>query len=117
MLNPFIEEQLKKITVPVEKISDTEYFIPMYNLVPVSDLEPHHFYIIEVEDYIIHPYDGFTLHENWNKGIVPTDREMKCEVIKVMGKMVYIEASGMNDGKIWCGWLPRKSIKILQVVV
>ena len=116
MMNPFIKEQLDNLSIPVEEVSSTEFLIKKVNETYLIDLEPKHFYIIEVEDYIIHPYKGFTLHENWNKGIVPTDKKMKCEVVKVMGKMIYIEAQGMNDGKMWEGWLPKKSVKRFQVV-
>ena len=117
MIHQFIKDEISKIVVPFDKISETEYLIHKNNSTVEMDLEERHFYIIEVEDYIIHPYNGFTLHENWNHGVVPTDKEMKCEVVKIMGKMIYVEAQGMNDGLIWAGWLPKKSIKKFQVVV
>lgn len=68
-------------------------------------------YIISVESYIIYPYDGFTLHDNWNHGIVPTDSDMECSVLMDMGKMVKVQAIGIHDGSMWEGWLPKKSIK------
>lgn len=116
MMNPFIKEQLDKITVGMQQISDTKFFIPKNSNTFNVDFEVGHYYIIEVEDYIIHPYEGFTLHENWNKGIVPTDKKMRIEVDKVMGKMMHIKALGATDGKIWVGWIPKKSAKIIQVV-
>lgn len=85
-------------------------------------LQPNHCYIIKVEDYIIHPYEGFTLHDDWNKGIVPEDKYMKCSIINFMGKMINIDAVGYNPdtdtdtGKIWSGWLPIKSITIIKEI-
>ena len=37
-----------------------------------------------MKDYIVHPYDGFNLHIQWNNNIVPKDDEMNVEVLEVM---------------------------------
>lgn len=117
MMNPFIEEQLNKVLVPIEKVGENKFLIRRSAETQITDFEVGHYYIIEVEDYIIHPYNGFTLHENWNGGVVPTDRRMQVEVVRVMGKMIKVNALGLTDGKIWCGWIPQKSAKIMQVIL
>jgi hypothetical protein len=80
-----------------------------------TDLIENHIYQITVADYIIHPYEGFTLHENWNNGIKPTCNSMQIEVDKTMGKMIHVKALG-DDGLMWTGWLPKKSITIKKVL-
>ena len=56
-MNQFIKEELEKCVVAKpEKITDTSYSINLNTNKLPTDLEPHHFYMIEVEDYIIHPY-------------------------------------------------------------
>ena len=116
MKNPFIEKELSKVRIPVEKISDYKYVFHKVNSNYSVEFEQGHFYIIKVEDYIVHPYEGFTLHDNWNNGVIPTDNEMQIEVVQVMGKMMKINALGIHDKKMWSGWIPKKSAKIIQVV-
>ena len=64
----------------------------------------------------MHPFEGFTLHDNWNNGIVPTDVQMNAEILKIMGKMIQVHCIGKNDGNSWDGWLPIKSVKILKEI-
>lgn len=79
-------------------------------------------YLIELEDYIIHPYDGFDLHRNWNNNIVPSCKHYKCECIKIMGKFIKINGveydydSNTDLNCVWSGWLPLDGIKILGEV-
>ncbi len=114
-MNKYIKEQLNKCKVakvPYFDDNTTELSIPF----DTSNLIPGEFYInmeynIEVEDYIIHPFPGFNLHDNYNNGIVPTDKFMHIKVLKDMGKMMQIMAIGLNDGQGWSGYLPKKSCK------
>ena len=39
---------------------------------------------------------------------------MKIKVDQIMGKMIKVKAVGINDNKPWVGWLPRKSINIIE---
>ena len=115
-MNQFIKEELEKCVVAKpEKLSDNTFLIRLNTNKLPSELEIHHFYMIEVEDYILHPYEGFTLHENWNKGIKPTSKNMQVEVDQIIGNMIHVNALG-EDGLIWNGWLPKKSIIIKRVV-
>ena len=119
-MNKIIFEQLKKCKVaklPFFDMNTTTIQIEKGgNAIVSNDLEINHYYRIQVEDYIVKPYEGFTLHDNWNNGIVPTDNIMNCEVIQIMGKMVKVEAVGFSTNVPWCGWLPRKSIHIIEEI-
>ena len=81
-----------------------------------------HYYLIELEDYVINPPDGFSLHINWNGGIIPRHKYYKCQCVKVMGKMIKILGVAFDyENKLdleeyWDGWLPLKSIRILREI-
>lgn len=115
MMNEIIKEQLKKVkiaAIPAYSESDGEITIPKStgrNLNP-DLLQVGHYYRIVVAEYIVKPFEGFTLHDNWNQGRIPTDRQMSVEILQLMGKMVCINALGINDRKPWTGWLPIKSV-------
>lgn len=84
--------------------------------------KPGHFYIVELEDYIVHPPENFSLHQNWNNNVLPQVRGYRCLCVQVMGKMVKIDGVGydwISHTEIntqWCGWVPLKSIKIIQEI-
>lgn len=113
-----IEEQLKKCKVaeiPSYDDNTTEIIILKSNGTKIKDdLLLDHYYKIEVEDYIIKPYDGFNLASNWNGGIIPKDKIMNCEIVQIMGKMVKVNAVGSDNNNFWSGWLPRKSFKVIE---
>lgn len=116
-MNSRIREQLEKCKVaniPNFNDDSTELIIPVGMKKDEDEIKLNGFYLIEVEDYIIHPYSGFTLHDNWNNGIIPTDKQMNICVNQIMGKMIKVDAAGVNDRKHWSGWLPKKSFKILK---
>ena len=115
-MNKFIKEQLNKCKIakiPNFDDNTVEIFInKLYNDKKL-EFEINQEYDIELENYIIHPYSGFTLHDNWNNGIIPTDKDMHILITKDIGKMMCVQAVGLNDKKSWGGWLPKKSCKIL----
>lgn len=76
----------------------------------ITSLEVGKKYSIIVANYIVKPFDGFTLHDNWNKGIIPTDTHMIVRVLQIIGKMICIDSIGVTDNKRWVGWVPLKSI-------
>ncbi len=116
-MNKFIREQLNKCKVaeiPIFDESTVLLTIPRRGVQnPTLELYAGQEFDVEVEDYIIHPYPGFTLHDNWNKGIIPTDKQMRISVLQEMGKMIRIKGIGINDKKEWEGWLPKKSCRRL----
>lgn len=122
-MNPLIKTQLDKIrTVKVPPYEDntTHITIPMRTPNDPIILEEDKCYIVQVEDYILNPPDGFTLHTNWNQNKIPKCKYMKIDVSKIMGKMIKVNSIGYDMGtkssinEVWEGWLPEKSIIVLE---
>lgn len=123
-MNKFVKEQLGKVRVAQlpEWDDDTlEMFIPKAaDAAALENLQVGKYYLIKVEEYIVKPFDGFNLHENWNRGVIPKDRFMCAQIIQLMGKMVQINSMGYDydEGAFtnnkWEGWLPRKSFKVIK---
>ena len=122
-MNKYVKEQLSKVKVaelPPYDDTTVSMFIPKIACGGGSGVLRDHCYLIQVEPYIINPPEGFTLHDNWNSGIVPKHQFMKAVVCQVMGKMIKVDALGFdyeNNRDIdymWTGWLPTKSIKIIK---
>ena len=118
-MNSFIKEQLKKCKVaevPNLEQAKEVLFIPKKE--PEKEPELNHYYIIELEDYVINEPEGFTLSANWNKGTKPTCSYYKVQVVQLLGKMVkvsgisydVINSTDLSD--VWTGWLPRASFHI-----
>lgn len=129
-MNPLIKAQLDKINyinLPHYDEETNYLIIPKCGNPPPGtitiELQEGKYYLIMVEDYIIKPFDGFTLHDNWNKGIPPKHKYMKVEILKIMGNMININSIGFdNESKMdimdsWVGWLPKKSITTLQELI
>lgn len=123
-MNQYIKQQLNLVKIadlPSWNDNTTELIIPKKSPTEIVAQEGH-YYLIEVEDYILNPPEGFTLHINWNNGEIPKHKFMKCMCVKVMGKMIKILGVGFDyESKTdldenWDGWLPLKSIKILREI-
>lgn len=120
-MNKFIEEELNKCKlVDIKFISDTEILIKKKESID-KIIQLNNYYLIELENYILHPNINFTLAENWNKGIIPKSKYLKCMIVQIMGKMIKIDGSGydiennndLND--VYLGlWLPIGGIKIIK---
>lgn len=114
-------QKVKRANLPEYDINTMEMVIPKSGTSP-STFQIGKRYIIQVEPYIVKPFEGFTLHDNWNKGISPKHYIMKALICEIMGKMVKIQSVGydinqhkdINDE--WEGWLPKSSFKILEEV-
>lgn len=122
-MNPLIKEQLKKINrVKVPSFDENTQTITLLksDIQSTDSLQEDRCYLISVEDYILNPPEGFTLHSNWNNNIVPKHKFMKIDVSKIMGKMVKVNSVGydmkhqVDSADVWSGWLPRKSITIIE---
>lgn len=112
-MNKFIKEQLSKVkyaTLPYYTDDTKTIVIQRQNILKDlnNNLKINGEYTIEVEDYILHPYDGFTLHANWNDNKIPTEKVMHVKLLEIVGKMYHVESNN------WCGWLPRKSFKVIN---
>lgn len=123
-MNALIKKQLEMCRVaPIpDYISDetTDIYIEKVSDANSCSFKLHGCYLIELADYILNPSTEYTLADNWNRGIVPKDRYMKCEVEQLLGKMVKIVGSGFDPdtntdkNTVWELWVPQKGIKILQ---
>lgn len=121
-MNKIVEDQLAKVQVaelPYYDETTLHMIIPKKSHV---DFITGNCYLIQLEDYLIHPFEGFTLHDNWNKGIPPKHSFLKAEVIQIMGKMIKVNSIGFNyetqqdTDDLWEGWLPKKGLKIIQTL-
>ena len=121
-MNKYIFEELKKCKVAKLPPYDST---TKHMTIPKADninqlLDIGKCYLIQLEPYILNPPEGFSLHENWNKNIKPPQEFLKVEISQVMGKMIKVNALGYDyknsrdTDELWEGWLPRKSISILQ---
>lgn len=122
-MNPIIKKQLqncKVANIPDFQDTDTVISIPKGSVLNVSPYQIGKFYIVELADYIINPPEGYTLASNWNKGTTPRYKYYKCEIVKIVGKMVCILGCGYDDttmqdtNDLWEGWIPQAGIKIIQ---
>lgn len=121
-MNNNIKEQLKKITVaqlPEYDDCTTDLHIPKKEEIKVS-VCLNSCYMIMLENYILFPPSDFTLHTNWNKGVVPKSKYYKCQVTNIMGNMIKITGVGYNfitqsdTSDNWEGWLPSKSFTVIK---
>ena len=123
-MNPLIKNQLSKLggalVPPFEDTTTSLVIAKRDNNIDTGTLKEDVCYLISVEDYILNPPEGFTLHTNWNNNTAPKHKFMKIEVNKVMGKMVkvyslgYDMKNGVDTSDLWTGWLPQKSITIIE---
>ena len=122
-MNPLIKKQLEMCRVASipELTEDTlEFTIEKISDANSNGFILHGCYLIELADYILNPSPEYTLADNWNKGVIPKDKYMKCEVAQVMGKMIKIIGSGfdpvynIDKNTVWELWVPQKGVKILQ---
>ena len=122
-MNPIIKKQLlncKVANIPDFEDTDTTINIPKGSTLNVTLYQVGKCYLVELADYIINPPEGYTLASNWNKGTTPKYKYYKCEIVKIVGKMVCILGCGFDPlhqqdtNDLWEGWVPQAGIKILQ---
>lgn len=124
-MNKWIKKQLNLVKIaqiPPFNEDTIELIIPKREKLPKLEVQLNHFYLIELEDYIINPPPGFSLHSTWNDNKIPKYKFYKCQCIKIMGKMIKILGVAFDyENKLdldeyWDGWLPLKSIKLLREI-
>lgn len=122
-MNQFVKEQLQKCKVaslPPYSDDTMTMVIPKAAAAYRSVVLKNHCYLLQLEPYILNPPEGFSLHDNWNKGTKPLHEFVKAEICEVMGKMVKVNSVGFDyktqtdTNDMWEGWLPMKSIKIVS---
>lgn len=124
-MNRIIKEQLSKCVVAdIPKFDEktTHLLIPKRNKQEV-ELELNHTYIVALAQYIYNPPNGFTLADNWNKGISPKETHLIIKVLDRVGKMIKTRAVGFDfdnnketENNYKQLWLPSKGITIIKEV-
>ncbi len=66
------------------------------------------------ENYIVKPFEGFDFHDKFNKGIAPFDKVMYGFIIRETEKMYLLRLRNGLGNKVWEGFCPKKSVKILN---
>lgn len=121
-MNKLIENELKKCQyaqVPDFTADTTTILIPKTGIRKKLEAKVGSYFLIEIDELILHPSEGHTLSVNWNGGTVPPCKRMNVCCIQVMGKMFKVEGVGVDDdgaalGLAWTGWLPQTSVKFLK---
>ena len=124
-MNKIILEQLqncKHCQLPAYDDDTTKIFIPKHEIKKEIILTEGHCYLIEIDDYVLNPPEGFTLSKNWNGGTNPPTKYMNVSVIKSMGKMFKVEGVGIDIVSrctldcFWTGWLPGTAVVIKEEI-
>ena len=122
-MNPIIKKQLencKVANIPEFTEETTQICIPKGSVLNVTHYQVGQCYLVELSDYLLTPSDGNTLASNWNKGTVPKYKYYKCEIVKIVGKMICILGYGVNPvtgrdtSDLWEGWVPQSGIRLVQ---
>ena len=122
-MNKFAKSALDKCKVaqlPPYDDSTLHLSIPKHTVPIVNTLKENDCVVLEFKDYILNPPQGFTLHDNWNKGIRPKFKIVKACISQIMGKMIKISCIGYDTitdtdiCEMWEGWIPSDSIEILK---
>lgn len=122
-MNELIKSQLNKVRwaeVPPYTDDTTQLIISKTGQTP-GEFTIGDFYVLEIADYILHPADNFTLADNWNKGVIPKSKYVRCQIQKLAGKMINIGAIGYDidnnedlTDMYESLWLPEKGVKIIK---
>jgi hypothetical protein len=92
------------------------YIIPKF---VAKKLENGKVYLLKLDSSLLSIIDN-VVAINWNRGSIPQDSCYKAQVIKTIGKMVYIdglafdETNNVDLNRTWSGWLPLQQIKMLK---
>lgn len=116
-MNNIIKQQLNKLK-DYPHIVDGTYTIDIpdnFNSIifKKNNIKSNNTIQVIFEDYIIKPFEGFDLHEKFNNGIAPYEKCMYGTIVKETEKMYYFDIHTSDNTKNWCGWIPKKSCKII----
>lgn len=122
-MNPIIKKQLNNCRVaniPNFDDNSSVICIPKGSVLNVTPYQVGKCYLVELADYILNPSQDNLLSSNWNRGTVPKYKYYKCEILKLMGKMICIlgcgvhPVTGQDTSDLWEGWVPQAGIKLIQ---
>lgn len=119
-MNKIIEDQLKSCkTASIPEFNDKTLKLVIKKYEEVS-IKEGKYYIISLHSTLLNPNANSMLSSNWNGGSVPNHTHYKCEVTKVLGKMIKITGlaydftNKVDLDMMWTGWLPVEQLEILQ---
>lgn len=127
-MNKLVKDQLSKCKtckIPAYDDSTIHLEIPLLNQVSQNtvDIQLNHYYIIQVEKYILNPPENFNLASNWNHNKNPVSEYLLITPKKFLGKMVQFDGCGWDKERsracsdIYSDfWLPRKSFSIIEEI-
>lgn len=112
-----IQDQLKKVLVADLSNFDEKtntFFIKKYEH---TKFEVGKYYLIRLDNTLMNRDNEIMC--NWNNSEIPEHNIFKVEIIKEMGKLIYVQGVSYdeekgNTGEIWSGWLPTDEIKLLE---
>lgn len=67
---------------------------------------------VTFEDYILKPFDGFTLHEQYNNNIAPKHKIMYGRIVAETNGMYQLSVASDRGEDLWRGWVPKKSVVV-----
>lgn len=116
-MNNLIKKQLEQVQIAdLTNFNEDSYtyIIPQKKTIKI---EKNKAYLIFLNDSFFY---NTTLRDNWNKGFMPKDRYLKCEVDNVAAKMIKITGIGYDmlnkkdTYNFWNGWVTLDDIQVLQ---
>lgn len=120
-MNKFIKQQLDSIAqidIPEYNDQTTQLIIKKQDI-KQNYLQQGKSYIIQLKNYIVNPPTDFTLHINWNNGVIPKSKYLSVTINKIMGKMYQVDACGYdweNQTIIFDSysnlWLPKNGFEV-----
>jgi hypothetical protein len=116
-MNDIIKKELSKVKVANLDNFNTETLT--YNIPKYKQFKPeiNKSYLVELNDDMLITN---TISINWNNNSVPSNKYYKIEVIKILGKMIYVDGLAFDFltktdlNKTWSGWLPLEQLKFIE---
>ena len=111
-MNDLIKRELSKVKVAkIPPFDDNTTVIHIKKGLNVNEFKIGKGYEVILYNVLVNPPSGFSFHTNWNKGIIPKSRYLKCFVVEKMSSMIKVDSvlcdENFNDnGEMWSGWLP-----------
>ena len=89
-------KQLDQIKLPMIQLEDGSFLIKKNSKPKELTLEKNHYYIIHLDDGDVAKEMMSLTSVNWNQGVEIKSNYLKCELVKKLGNMVCLNASGYD---------------------
>lgn len=105
-------QKVKGIQLPPYDQETIHLRIPQQTPIAPAQMEEGESYIVQLASYIVKPPPGFTLADEWNKGVVPQQANLKVTVVSKQGKMLNLDCFEPVSGVLLYQhlWIPQKGI-------